>query len=542
MVISLIINLVDGDSLTIPLELGKPLYVVGPNRSGKSALIQHAVMSLGVGNIRRVSAHRQTWLGSGAIDITAQSRRQFDQQLAGQEPNPEYRWREWNPQGRLSAVLFDLTAMDNDQARRVRDFNFSREFDAALNIVENERPIFERINDLLSVAGLKVRIENSKSEEILAQHYEASTPYSMAQMSDGERNAVLLAANVLTVAPYTVLLIDEPERHLHRSIIEPLLSALFDERPDCAFVVSTHEIALAMFNPQSSVLSVRSCQWNGNAAVAWDAKLLDSNAELPEDLKRAILGSRRRTLFVEGEAQGLDVQLYNALFSDISVSPVGDCDQVIRAVTGLRNSMELYDIEAFGLIDADNRSSDEIARMSQKGIYALNAYSVESIYYCSDAIEALAIQQAETLEIDASEMIEAVRSGALAALRNPSVPERMAARRCERKVREQVRSQMPNWETIKDGTYRPIKVDTDLWYKEELDRFNSLLAADDLEGITARYPVRYSDVIAEIEKGLEISKKHYSRTLISRIRRDPELADKLRNRIEPLASELAMSD
>ena len=32
---------------------------------------------------------------------------------------------------------------------------------------------------------------------------------------------VILAANVLTVDAGTVLLIDEPERHLHRSIIEP---------------------------------------------------------------------------------------------------------------------------------------------------------------------------------------------------------------------------------------------------------------------------------------------------------------------------------
>ena len=66
------------------------------------------------------------------------------------------------------------------------------------------------------------------------------------------RNAAIIAATVLTVEPETVLLIDEPERHLHRSIIEPFLSALFDRRQDCAFIVSTHEIALPRCQPEGA--------------------------------------------------------------------------------------------------------------------------------------------------------------------------------------------------------------------------------------------------------------------------------------------------
>ena len=75
-------------------------------------------------------------------------------------------------------------------------------------------------------------------------------------MSDGERSAALIAATVLTVKPETVLLIDEPELHLHRAIIEPFLLALFKQRTDCAFVVSTHEIALPMAHPDARVLMV----------------------------------------------------------------------------------------------------------------------------------------------------------------------------------------------------------------------------------------------------------------------------------------------
>ena len=81
------------------------------------------------------------------------------------------------------------------------------------------------------------------------------------------------------VEPGTMLLIDEPERHLHRSIIEPFLSALFSRRKDCVFVVSTHEIALPVANPKARVLMVRSCRWKGDMASAWDVELLEPNMQ-----------------------------------------------------------------------------------------------------------------------------------------------------------------------------------------------------------------------------------------------------------------------
>ena len=70
-----------------------------------------------------------------------------------------------------------------------------------------------------------------------------------------ERNAMILAAHVITADPGTVFLIDEPERHLHRSIIQPFLSALFDLRKEeCTFIIATHEIALPITNPDARVL------------------------------------------------------------------------------------------------------------------------------------------------------------------------------------------------------------------------------------------------------------------------------------------------
>ena len=231
-----------------------------------------------------------------------------------------------------------------------------------------------------------------------------ATSFSIAEMSDGERNATIIAATVLTVEPNTVLLIDDPERHLHRAIIEPFLSALFARRKDCAFVVSTHEIALPLANQKAAVLVLRSCEWAGDRAKAWDATLLPAKQDLPEELKRAILGARRRVLFVEGTSNSLDLPIYDALFQDISVVPQESCRSVQQAVKGIRETYSQHDLEAFGLIDADGRPEEQIKVLAESGVFALSVYSAEALYYCHEAVEAVARRQAESFEDDPTVM------------------------------------------------------------------------------------------------------------------------------------------
>ncbi len=524
--------------MTIPVDMGDQAFIVGPNGSGKSALIQHGVTSLGAHNVRRISAHRQTWLQSAAINITPQSRRQFDQNLRAQDSNPEYRWREWSSEQQVTSVLFDLTAKENDLARRIMEKSYAGEQTAVEEIIARERPAFEQINDLLSQGGFAVTIRNSRGEEILTQHRQSGVSYSMAQMSDGERNAVILAANVLTVSPGTVLLIDEPERHLHRSIIEPLLSALFAQRTDCAFLISTHEIALPIANPAAKVVILRSCLWDGNQARAWDAEVLEPGTSLPEELKRDVLGARRRVLFVEGARSSLDLSLYGALFPELSVIPKGSREEVIRAIKGLRGSYEHHHVEAIGLIDRDDRTQDEVDELLQDKVVALDVCSVESLYYCSDAIEAVACRQAESLGRDPQVMLEAVKQSALEAIgADQDLPERMAARRSERLVYNRFATHVPDWKEIRAaGEQLTISEPIKNPYQDELNHFNGLVESGDLDGLLVRYPLRESSVFARIVTTLGCrNQADYERMVVARVRDDINLAENLKERIRPLA-------
>ena len=60
---------ISDDPLPLSLQSGDRLFIVGPNGSGKSALIQHLVSGHQGRNIRRISAHRQTWLDSGSLNL-----------------------------------------------------------------------------------------------------------------------------------------------------------------------------------------------------------------------------------------------------------------------------------------------------------------------------------------------------------------------------------------------------------------------------------------------------------------------------------------
>lgn len=69
--------------------------------------------------------------------------------------------------------------------------------------------------------------------------------YSANQMSDGERAVLYLAAQVLCVPENKMLIMDEPEIHLHRSIMNRLWMALERYRPDCLFIYITHDTQFA---------------------------------------------------------------------------------------------------------------------------------------------------------------------------------------------------------------------------------------------------------------------------------------------------------
>jgi ABC-type Mn2+/Zn2+ transport system ATPase subunit len=483
------------------LELGvgpkEVVFLLGANGTGKSSLM-HRFYSAHHSNSRRITAHRQTWFESNAITLSPQQRQQTENNIQAHDNQPQARWKEGYAPHRASIAIYDLVDAENIRAREITSAVDSDDFDLAKVLRKKDAPI-KIINELLRLSNIPVTIAIHENAQVVASK-NGSASYSIAELSDGERNAILIAANVLTAKQATLLLIDEPERHLHRSIISPLLTELFAKRPDCAFIVSTHDVMLPLDNPTSRTLLIRGCTYNGSAVTAWDADVVAPGSEIDDDLKRDILGARRRILFVEGTERSLDKPLYSLMFPEVSVIAKGSCRDVERAVLSIRDADGLHWLDAFGLVDNDRRPQAEIDRLKEGGVYATAVFSVEGVYYHPEVQRRLAERHASTTGDDFNQCIAEARSAAIAAI-TPHV-ERLSGRVAEKLIREEFFSHIPNKDQISAAAPVNISIDVPTIVGEERTRLQKALDAGDLRTIVSRYPVRETPALDTIARKL----------------------------------------
>ena len=66
------------------LHVGETLFVLGANGTGKSSLM-FRFNAQNRGHARKVSAHRQTWMQSDALDLTPSNKLQTEQNIRNQD-------------------------------------------------------------------------------------------------------------------------------------------------------------------------------------------------------------------------------------------------------------------------------------------------------------------------------------------------------------------------------------------------------------------------------------------------------------------------
>lgn len=522
----------DATPITFSLNVGNPLYILGANGTGKSSLVTR-LFSQHQANAKRISAHRQTWFESNTIDITPRGRQDLEGNFRSQDSQVHARYRDWNPSVRSNVAIFDLIDADTMQARKIAELVRANNDAEAKREARNPSPI-QVINELMRLSNLPIEISLQDQQKIVAQK-NGGAPFSVAELSDGERNAFLIAADVLTAKPGTLILIDEPERHLHRSIISPLLRLLFDRRKDCAFIVSTHDLMLPIDTPQASVLLVRGCDYQGQTVRSWIADILPPNAAITEELKRDVLGARRKMLFVEGTAQSLDAPLYSILFPQVSVIPKESCRDVEYAVRGLRGAPDVHWIMAWGVVDNDQRPAQEITRLREAGIWALSHYSVESLYYHPKIIARIAERQAQMTGANSTSLIEAAIKDGISAAK--AQRDHLVTSAILRATREKVLSYLPKREDIENSNPLKIEVDVSTLRTEEQTRFDRLIDTKDWDGLLSRYPLRESSAFDRAVSAIKVADRAtYRAAVLKLLQDDPTAVADLRNLLGDLYS------
>lgn len=497
------IPLEGGEDLNVPYAAGAVTFVVGANGTGKSALMVRFKQVLGDEG-QRIVAARPLVLQADAPEIpTAQAVNQR-QSINSWDSNFEFRAKMVGGNERAQLYLQTLTELES-AFHRARSGQFDsldflanetgevseQTLDAARTIQAQKSPLTE-INRALAVSGFAIQFRFADDGQVRATKRDGSD-YGVSHTSDGERAALVLLIETLAAKPDQVLLIDEPERHIHRALLHPLILELVRLRSDCSFIVSTHDIEFVSQFRAPVILLREMVTINER----WIADIVADSALIDNSIREDILGSRRRVIFVEGKREGLDDRLYNLLFEGVSVIPKGGSRNVLEAARASKGLDEIAWLEAWGLIDRDGRSEDEVARLRDRSVWPLPVYSVESVYYHPTVIEQLI---ACGLAPNAECSLDRVISVAIAAI-GPEL-ERLAGRSVEKTVRHAVLGAIPKWDAMRTLDAIETDVNPKALFQAELARLQEGASAGNWSLLVSRCPIRESQAPEKIAKAL----------------------------------------
>jgi hypothetical protein len=220
---------------------------------------------------------------------------------------------------------------------------------------------------------------------------DAQTPegkkYEARQMSDGEKVSLYLMGQALCAPSGSIVIIDEPEIHLHRAIQAMLWDKIEAARPDCTFIYITHDLDFAATRTGARKIWLK--EFDG---IDWVWEEVPSGLAMPDALLFQVLGSRRPLLFVEGDESSYDSAIYTALYPKELVVPRRSCDKVVEATKSMSGLAALHNLSVRGLVDRDRRSDEEIKALRTDGIFVADVAEVENLLCLPEAIEAVASQ------------------------------------------------------------------------------------------------------------------------------------------------------
>ena len=380
---------------SIEVQDNSSVVIVGANGSGKTRLgswielkspqsfsvhIVAAQKSLSIPDLCSTSsmelAENQLFYGTDAKDVKNANDTNFIFYKI------QYKWHQ-NP----------YTSLQNDYDKLLT-YLFTEEFEKSTKYRQEAKIKKQPENPPETLLDLIKRIWESvllhrefiiSAGKIEARPKNGETSYHSAEMSDGERVIFYLIGQCLSAKKNSIIVIDEPEMHLHKAIQNRLWDGIEAERLDCLFVYLTHDLDFAVTRVNSTKIWVKSYDNN-----QWDWSLIPETENLPERLLLEIIGSRKPILFIESQGkESLDFLVYSHIYTNYTVVPCGGCSEVIHATSTFSNLKNLHNLECVGIIDRDYRTQKQIDNLPT-GIHCLNFFEIENIFLSEKVIKAVA--------------------------------------------------------------------------------------------------------------------------------------------------------
>lgn len=343
--------------------------------------------------------------------------------------------------------------------------------------------------------------------------------YSAADMSDGERAVFYMLGQVLVAEPNSVLIFDEPELHVHRAILSRLWDEVEVARPDCAFLVITHDLEFAAARPGQK-FAIRRYQAPGQ----WEIEQVPEDTSFSDEVTSLILGSRKPILFVEGTGSSLDLAIYRACYPEWTVLPRGSCENVIHAVATMRHNATLTRVTCSGIVDADDYSDEDKKRLGEFGVATLPVSEIENLFLLPDI--ATAILEGENFEgKELQARLDELAEAVLAEVNRAGSIDDVVLRYCRRQIDRTLKKiDLKDVQTPADlaTTYaeRTTALDVDAIAKEARKRIEEAVGKSDLPTLLANFDNKA--LLALAAKHLKNTSKVAFESWLTRAMRDPK--------------------
>ncbi|MCR4305109.1 MAG: AAA family ATPase [Gallionella sp.] len=500
----------DGSGHKIEIAHNGSVVIVGANGSGKSRLGAWIEKNTGADVIvHRISAQRALDLPDYAV---MKSLEQSNNDLLWGNENSQYanqanKWgHRWggrpethmqNDYGKVLSTLFARSAdRDKKHTKATRETGKYIEVpDAPIDaLIKLWNEILPHRTILLDDGKVSVR------------HVSLGKEYHGKEMSDGERVALYLMGQCLCAPSGSILVIDEPEIHLHSSIMQALWNKLEEAQPDCLFVYITHDLNFASTRVSTTSIWVK--EFDG--ASKWSWEVVPEIDEFPESLLLELLGNRRTIVFVEGEKGGKDHSIYQSVYRNYHVVPRSGCQRVIESARALRLNEAFHHISVFGLIDRDYRTEAEIQGLANSGVHCIDVAEIENILLNEETLRFVAKNQL----LDPDDVVVRATAMAMDMLKNEI--ERQASLRTYRVIENRL-SQLGTKPVGLDAIKKSIadsaaSIDVDTIFAENLKLYTDLSTAGKLNEILKFY--NNKGLVPNICSIFELGKNGYEKLVL----------------------------
>lgn len=493
----------------VEFKSGQVCLVVGPNGVGKSALLHQLFRNIGQSLSDYYPGHRSITFSHGHENLSMNIADLDKQFWTNTESFNRYRnhWPEEQFKSVIRKIQHAQAAHNEKIIKRIRDGE-----DGTILAQLNDSPI-AKINHCFHIAGLPI-VFDLDIDGFTARR--SDNRYSIDRLSDGERAALFIVGAIVTTFPGRVLMIDEPERHLHPSISAPLISTAIRLRPEISYCFATHDLNLIqnieaeqiLFVKNSNVLSVQPEQRH------YEVHFIRDVSEVSDDLKKDILGVRDKVLFVEGEATSLDRALYTAAFPDWKISPRGGADKVIEATAALASNLDLHWIQAAGLVDGDGRDEVEKSKLKLKNIMTLPCPSIENLFFLPGVVRAICELMSETDNISVEQRIAHVNSE-IRILLNENKDE-IIYRRTAWSVNREISESKISIDKIRNGVDFNISINANAHYNRISEELNEFIAGPYGINELKCLPIKATKIPSKITNLLGCSSLKWYKTAVLR--------------------------